>query len=451
MIDYNLAQLLSDIGEKEDAHKILNEATGIQQELVKLRPDDAKTASHLAAIYNTVASTYREQRLFDEALQFYTKASETTKRFFQNHSNDADCRYEYSKSLSGTGSVHRVLGHVEQSLQAHEAALSIREQLVDEYPRRAEYRTILANTHRNLGNLKSEMGGKTEEALRHCEVAHTMWETLAREYSSRIKFRRDLAGVECDIGKILRTMGRIPEAAERIKHAAEMQRALLVESPDQGYLAELAGTYSLLGDVLRRVRQFPEAIQTFHQSIEIRSGLLENDKNNLDFCSDLGATLNDLGMALSDSGNLEEAVSMFEEAVVHQRRAFDESPNIAKYRRYLNNHFGNLTLAFLKMKRANDAAAAAHERRKLWPGSPRELYGVAQHLAQCASIVEGDEELNTLGAQPNREKYAEQTIAVLQEAVAAGFKDFRLLETDPKLNSIRFHPRFQELTGNFQK
>jgi tetratricopeptide (TPR) repeat protein len=108
-----------------------------------------------------------------------------------------------------------------------------------------------------------------------------------------------------------------------------------------------------------------EAIQAFEQACQVQEKLLQDFPGNLDCHSDLGATLNEPGLALRDRGRSEEAIKALEQAVTHQRIALDGAPRSSQFRFALQNLYGALAEMLRDAGRQADALAATRERKKL--------------------------------------------------------------------------------------
>jgi hypothetical protein len=90
--------------------------------------------------------------------------------------------------------------------------------------------------------------------------------------------------------------------------------------------------------------------------------------------------------------------------------------------------------------RAGDTATAIAEADELAaaPGAAADtLYGAAAVHAVAAAVARGDV----------AERYAARAVAMLRQAVAAGYADVAHLRTDPDLDALRGRGDFKELAA----
>jgi hypothetical protein len=151
------------------------------------------------------------------------------------------------------------------------------------------------------------------------------------------------------------------------------------------------------------------------------------------------------------TGRYEEAAGAYQQAVEQQRIPFDKAPQVRQFRQFLNNHYRYLARVQRQLGRLAAAAAASVERAKLYPDNPQQVYAVACELALCLPLVgKGKAEL-TKEEQAERQKYADQVMAMLRQAVAAGFDDAGRLKTDKALAPLRTRDDFKQLLAEIEQ
>jgi hypothetical protein len=87
--------------------------------------------------------------------------------------------------------------------------------------------------------------------------------------------------------------------------------------------------------------------------------------------------------------------------------------------------------------RPADAVVAADALAARWPKDADTLYGCACVYALAAGACAGD--------APTADRHAGRAVALLQQAVAADFKDAEMLHKDPDLDAVRRRDDFQKL------
>src|SRR5262249_21949188 len=111
------------------------------------------------------------------------------------------------------------------------------------------------------------------------------------------------------------------------------------------------------------------------------------------------------------------------------------------YRTRLSTHYAALAEVERQRGRLDEAAAAARKRLDLWPGHADELYLVACDLALTAAA----------GEQGRRDRHSALALAVLRQAIAAGFRDAKKARTDPALKALRSRPDFPALLADLER
>jgi hypothetical protein len=143
---------------------------------------------------------------------------------------------------------------------------------------------------------------------------------------------------------------------------------------------------------------------------------------------------------------LGEAAGTFEKAIAVQKKAVEEMPDFLDYRKLLGYHFRLLAEVRTQLNQPQGAVAAvqsaaeqALERQKLSPSDPAVLVAVAAELCQCVQL---------LGPGPDRkaerDRYAEQAIAIVRRAVELGFKDGKRLQ-QPDFAPLRGMAGFESI------
>jgi hypothetical protein len=151
----------------------------------------------------------------------------------------------------------------------------------------------------------------------------------------------------------------------------------------------------------------------------------------------LGATLNNLGLALAKLGRSEDDDDAYREAIALQRAALDKAPEVAQFRLFLTHHYANLAEVQRTRGRPAEAAASAPEWQQLWPTDPGQLFGAARALSRCAPLVARDQAVPTQGGEAERRRYADMAMRALRQAVSCGEGDLAPFQWEPALEPLR--------------
>ncbi len=108
----NMSILLEQMGENEEAVKLLKEALAIVEKLEDSRAEQATTLTNLALLYFKLDKTKKAAAALNEAL-----------RIFEEEGNAEETDAHYSAALAGVGEAYYRMGDYANSLASYEKAL----------------------------------------------------------------------------------------------------------------------------------------------------------------------------------------------------------------------------------------------------------------------------------------------------------------------------------------
>jgi tetratricopeptide (TPR) repeat protein len=132
---------------------------------------------------------------------------------------------------------------------------------------------------------------------------------------------------------------------------------------------------------LHWARHAEEAVASHEQARSLKEAIVRERPDDSHARSSLGATLNNLGMALAELGRSEDAAAAYLQAITLQRAALDKAPGVDRYRLFLSNHYRNLAKVQVTQGRPAEAADSARESQRVWPANKDQLFEVACTLA----------------------------------------------------------------------
>jgi tetratricopeptide (TPR) repeat protein len=208
----------------------------------------------------------------------------------------------------------------------------------------------------------------------------------------------------------------------------------------------LARTYSNIGNSLRQTGQREEALASYEKALEIHERVARENTNVHVYQNYLGSTLNSMSKMDVDLGRWIEARKKLARAIVHQRAARASEPRNPTYRRDLREHLRRLSGVELQLRHPTDAATAARELATLALGNRDILHDVACLVARCAALSEGPiADSGSRIANEGPEAYADEAMAYLKQAIAAGWSDLGRTATVPDLKPLHGRRDFQEI------
>jgi serine/threonine protein kinase/cell fate (sporulation/competence/biofilm development) regulator YmcA (YheA/YmcA/DUF963 family) len=383
--------------------------------------------------------------------QLLGTALKNYKNLTELRSNDPKMRAVLGRNYFRIGRISIDLGDHVTALAECTESVAILKKLVEDYPQEFKYNCELANSYHNLGYVQYQRRLLPEAVSSHKE-ALSIWAQLALKYPENPRLQDDLADSHLNLGAVYQAMNRLDEALNSLKKAASIREKLVgINLPETEFQMHLCQTYNDLANAHGRRKQFEKALHYSDRSIKLAREIFQQNPDNLEYCSRLAGSLNDKAVTLEHADRPEEAVTLFHQAIEYQRTVLKKAPLVHDYRQSLHNSCKNLTIVQRRLGRPADAAASALEVRNLWPKDPNRLYSVACHLALCVPLVGKDKTELTPEEQLEQRKYADQAIEVLRQARAAGFGNWKLMNEDKDLESLRKREDFQKLLAELKE
>ena len=382
----NLASLLENIGQYEEAEYFYEQALQIRQELLgEEHSDVAESLINLGGLYYNLGQYKEAEPLFEQGLQI------TRKLFGEEHA-------EVALALNNLASLYADQGRYLEAEPLYEQALQIRQKLLGgEHPYVAASLCNLALLYVDQGRYL-EAEPLYEQALQmrqkllggeHPEVAHSL-NNLAKLYVDQgryleaeplyeqaLQMRQKLLGGEHpyvatslnNLAKLYAFQGRYEQAEPLYKQALQMRQKLLSEEhpyialginniallyTDQGRYEEARPLYiqalemamkhldkehpyvatilNNLADLYANQGRYGEAEPLYEQALQMRKKLLGNEH------PDVAASLNTLAALYNNQGRYTEAEPLFVQALeMTQKLLGEEHPNTVKVHRNLDD------------------------------------------------------------------------------------------------------------------
>jgi hypothetical protein len=142
-------------------------------------------------------------------------------------------------------------------------------------------------------------------------------------------------------------------------------------------------------------------------------------------------------------GKHEDARQTIRLAIDQAKVPFQKGPTVSINRRELSRRYGALASIEERAGRPIEAVAALQGAANLWAGNGHEL---AMHGLEIARIAAAASKAQPpkVGAADIRH-LEDIALALLGEAAAAGYKDFKQLQTSPDLAGVRKRSEFGKL------
>jgi tetratricopeptide (TPR) repeat protein/predicted Ser/Thr protein kinase len=431
--------LQADTGQPAAALASYEEATRVYGELLAAHPDDPVLQSGAATVFNSLGDLHRAVGRISEALHCLERARDLQKDLVQRFPAVPKYRADLAVTYYHLGGLKIVLGQAPAAGELYRLAYDLQDRLVQEHPVNFRFQQELAATCRQLG---AHFHNKDfDEALRVLECGVGLLERLVAAEPGVASFKADLAATYRQTGHLYRDSGDRPKAIVFYDKALAVMENLVRQHPEvTNYRNDLAKSHFDRGAVLGKMAEHEKALAAFQAAAKLRLQLVKEYPTHMGYYCDLGLTLGNVGVSLYNLGRAEEALEMVRESIKQYQVAFAGAPEVARHRGFLSGGYTQLASMAAKLGYTEEAVEAALVRKKLWPGKAAQLYGVAADLARAAKVRRLDRRAAT-------GKPAELAMAVLREAVEAGFDDGPRLRKDEAFATLRDRSDFQELLG----
>jgi serine/threonine-protein kinase len=266
-------------------------------------------------------------KLLRSAADFYIKLEKLLEG-----QTDLTSRRRLGDAYDQLASLTNEIGDKAAALAIHQKALAARQELVDENPAVAEFRSNLADSHNELGVLFEETG-KPAEAEAEYRKALAIKRKLADENPAVTEFRRRLGNSLANLGDLLRQMGKPGDGEVELGLAVTMFQDLADENPAVAKLrSTLALAHSNLGILLSQKGRPTEAESEFRAALALRCKLADENPGVTEFSSELAACHYNLGIFLSRTGKAAEAAAEHRKALEIQQKLADDNPAVTVWR-----------------------------------------------------------------------------------------------------------------------
>jgi tetratricopeptide (TPR) repeat protein len=398
---FQLGELTSDIASKPEAWAVHKKSLALRRELAAAEDADVETRLDVARSLRVEGLMLYYMGDRPGALRAWEEQRDIATALEAESPTNA-VRAVLAQSHNSIGGVLMLTGQREKAIEAYQHSLDIRQKLADANPGIPEYQADLAMTHNNIGLVFNQIG-KPEEGLTAAQKALPIYQKLAVAYPNNKDYQHDRSKNYYSIGMLRAEMGGLEDALAAYRQALVIRQRLAAANPAVAeYQHDLAWSNIVLGRVLARQQRFAESLTAFDAGVDIRQKLAEADPKNMEYVSDLGYSHHYRGVALLRSAQPPKAAADLRKAVELWAKAKSTNP----------------------------------ETRFEWSRALALLAGPG-----------GDAKSGVTSAEAAT--FAEQCIAVLRDAISAGFNNPSRL-TEPDFDSVRGREDFKQLLAELK-
>ncbi len=331
-------------------------------------------------------------------------------------------------------------GDCQQAEVSFNSALRLQREILAEDPDDEQTLEHLAGTLNNLSFLYSRQ--HSQEAVPCYEEALRIQQQLVETAPANVKYRCDLALLYGNFGSTHLDRGEPQLAAASFRASIAVLEGLRDSSEKADCTRDLAIGYNNLGMTQNRLGELAEAELSFRDALGSMEAQLVLVDGTPDDLGSVGGIHNNLAMVLEKQGRYGEASDSYCQAIRFQEMACKQAPEVARFRDFLSKHYANHGRMLRRLGRHHEAVETALARKAIWRGSAKHVWSVGEELAL---ITQEARRLSPVGssAQTDAQRFAGQTLAVLQEAVDLGLDPAAEIPSSEALLAVQDHPEIQ--------
>jgi tetratricopeptide (TPR) repeat protein len=381
------------------------------------------------------------------------------------------------------GQLFQQTGQSEKAFVQYEKCHAIVKALAAKDPDGPVAQANLAATLTMLGEMSLELRRDVQASLDYYQQALALRKAIAArppdEKLDPARLRQDLAESHTRVGVTYLRLGEPVRAAGYFGDALAIREELAArDGKNLPLQLDVARSHTALGEVRFRARDWPAAKDHFARALAVCERVRAADPDGPRYQLELANTLGNIGVFSLRTGDLAEADKHLPRGQALMAKLAGLDAKNALYRRYLA--LADYRCATLARKRADtpaadrwnaeclrlretlaaddpkserraielllvrsrtggrDAVVAGAAKLEANPGVDRE---VLVELAQCYSQMAADPAADGKRRAEDRD----HALALVRRALAQGYRDNVVLETDPDLDAVREAPGFRDM------
>ncbi len=263
------------------------------------------------------------QEMQEDLLTFYQSLLENA------DSPDPAVRFDSAFAFEQTGRIQFMLGRPGPAEEKFRRALTLMQELPEEYRTRPEARNLVALCQNQLAFMASDHN-RSEEAEQRYRESFQLLEGLAREQPTDPKAQNGLATAEHNLGVSCQLRQRLLEAEKHYLRSVAIRTELVRDHPeDQNYASSLAETRGNLGLVYVGLGRSAEGAAEYEKAAAVLKSLADAHPEVPVYALSLAGTYGNWGNLLKETGKLADALKVLTLAVDLAEKSLAQEPNYA--------------------------------------------------------------------------------------------------------------------------
>lgn len=482
-------------GPLEDLRRtVLQAETIFYQKFLALQGTDPDFQAERGTAFSRLGDVSAELGSPDQAVEHYRQAREVLSNLVRDHPDVAKYQVTLGTTHHQLANLYLQSGELDEAERAYQTALAMEDRLARDEPENALYRRNLIGTYNGLGNLyfdraRRARGGKpavrdtlarsSEQAF---QKAAALVEDWGRKRPTDPSARYPLAAVHINFGGLYFETRRLQEAERSLQTAVTILREFLRDNADHEDFVTarraLANSLNSLATVYLENQRREEARQAYQEAVTIQKDQADKHPLVSEYTLALGSGQSNLGNVLRQSGQFADALDWYANAIATLEPVLAKQPQDRECRTFLRNAHLGCAATLFELNRHADTLPHLDRTIELDDGEFRDLCRLqrartlvrlkdhARATAEASALAGAkDVTADTLFAaacifassaatvprgEPQSEQYAARAVALLRQALAAGYKDVQELKTDSDLDPLRARPDFKNLLADIQ-
>jgi serine/threonine protein kinase len=441
-----LAHIYGDQGESEKSLELYSKRLKILEEMSVARPTHNVLKGNRIHALVDVAMAQGELGRYVEAVASLQKARDLATALVRDNPTNVRFKDALSTVSIQMATPLYALGRVADALATIESSATVLEEMDRAEPENLHTLRNLAGVRYNCGLLNATLG-REEASMAAYKQSLELRERLAHSHPDDPRFALDVATTLGNIAARQEVRGNLSETLASLRRASEILQKLAAAHPENAeYQNYFLRARTNVGHTLTRLKQGSEALEVLRAVQEPCERMVREHPNVVQYQKDLATQFNRVAAALRQLGKLDEAVTASQKATDLNDKMLKANPNDPE-----NNDRRVELLTFQgDLARENKQPAAAVKffrssvkvREGVSAPTPEQLYDLACTRAKLAGAA-ADSGSHLSPAEARAE--ADQAMAVLRRAAAAGFNSAEKIQKDPDLESLQTRDDFKKL------
>jgi tetratricopeptide (TPR) repeat protein len=417
-------------------------------ELADANPHVVEYRRSLAVCYGAMAFLSG----LEESIPYHRKALAIRQEIVREHPSDVIARNDLARTYGNIAAVLRNLAQPEQSLAAYDSAAAIGEKLVAmpldtvstavDFTRRgnpwANVREDLARIHQNRSDVLRDLG-RRDEAAAAWERSYELIQGLLARYPASLDNQNMRAWSEFSGGMVRTSQQRYDDAEVLLLRAEQAFAELAAENPQMAiYQTNLGETQFQLVELLNLMGRRAQAFEVSQRAVSTLERVLAQEPN-AGRRTLYARALRQQSEILTRDGRDREALTVLRKARTIQEEALASEPESVYHKSSLATLLQSLGRAALATGERDEAREAFQRSAEVTAEYAAKYPG--QRYNQACSVAL----MVPLCPSAARDSVEAEAMALLRQAVDAGYHEYDHMAKDSDLDALRGRADFREL------